>query len=966
VVVPAAAAVSAPRAGSGTGLCMNAVKVTGAGAYFDVTGDTGVNEAVRLLDLALLQNMVQPPISAVARGGRYKTLNFRTLASGSLGEFTSPNYVDEWFPFTTNGMPTGDERNFASRLRGYFNIATAGLYTFALHGDDYARLRIGQDVILTVRDGLSELQTRQVQFVERGLYPFEILHFQNGSEAILELSRAPGAQPEGAQLTIDPTLYSLFTQSELFSAVVGQGSCRECASDPACLPSYFCRDSLCQPCILKDRCGPTCGPCTGMRPICHAPNEDPETARCVQCVVDADCPNNHSCTPTGDCKPNACKDDKECEPGKCERDAGICLPPACKLDTDCPLGQFCEKGECRMCPPGEEAVPRSPSEQDKIAPRCVRPGYRGGWAGCSVAPSQAQGQPPTGAALLLGLGLFVIGLAGLRARRRRTRGASAAAAGFFLLALAGEAAAQQAAPTNITLNTQTLQPAIGPNNILTVDGSRTPGKTSFFVNILPEYGLNPLRYVDLNSGQVLDDTVPHQLTLHGILGMGIGPWFSIGADVPFVAYQGFGRPTPAIPEEPRKAGVGDLRLAAKFRILNNEYEGLGLAVVPYVTVPLDDGQLHSAGRGNVGIEPRVALDYRTRRGLQVALNLSFLAFVDAERQRIPDVVLVSHQLRYGLGAYVPVSKIAGLFGELWGGVSVKAEPSGRRYAPFEGIVGVRGTWASGLVMSLGLGSGFLGDVGSPQLRVLASIGYLPTWSDPDYDKDGVLNEVDRCPRVKGPRENHGCPDTDTDKDGVVDRLDRCPTIPGPKENGGCPWPDTDKDGIIDPEDKCPTEPGPRENGGCPDKDTDGDGIVDRLDKCPTEPGVPPTGCPDRKYIVVTAEKIELKQKIFFATDKAKILPASFDLLNEVVAVLKERPTMKLRIEGHTDSRGSAAYNQKLSEARAASVREYLVTAGIDGSRLTSIGYGLTRPIGDNKTEDGREKNRRTEFFIVEQ
>ena len=161
-------------------------------------------------------------------------------------------------------------------------------------------------------------------------------------------------------------------------------------------------------------------------------------------------------------------------------------------------------------------------------------------------------------------------------------------------------------------------------------------------------------------------------------------------------------------------------------------------------------------------------------------------------------------------------------------------------------------------------------------------------------------------------------------------------------------------------------PGPKENQGCPDVDTDGDGIVDRLDKCPLVPGVPPTGCPERKFIVVTQDKIELKQKVFFATNKSKILPPSYDLLNEVVSVLKERPTMKLRIEGHTDSRGGMDLNTRLSKARAESVRDYLVNAGIATDRLTTEGYGPSRPIGDNKTEDGQEKNRRTEFYIVEQ
>lgn len=127
------------------------------------------------------------------------------------------------------------------------------------------------------------------------------------------------------------------------------------------------------------------------------------------------------------------------------------------------------------------------------------------------------------------------------------------------------------------------------------------------------------------------------------------------------------------------------------------------------------------------------------------------------------------------------------------------------------------------------------------------------------------------------------------------------------------------------------------------------------------------GCPDQyKLVVVTDTRIELKQMVFFATDKATILKKSYDLLNEVAQVLLDRPKIKVRIEGHTDSRGSDRHNLDLSQARADSVRAYLIRQGIDGSRMESIGHGENKPIEDNATAEGRAANRRVEFHIVAQ
>lgn len=150
------------------------------------------------------------------------------------------------------------------------------------------------------------------------------------------------------------------------------------------------------------------------------------------------------------------------------------------------------------------------------------------------------------------------------------------------------------------------------------------------------------------------------------------------------------------------------------------------------------------------------------------------------------------------------------------------------------------------------------------------------------------------------------------------------------------------------------------------QDADRDGIPDRLDACPAEPGMPAgRGCPERKYVVVSAEKVEIHQKLQFAPQQAKVLPPSSPVLDEVAGALKAYPEMKLRIEGHTDAQGDMAQNLHLSRQRAQAVREQLIRRGIDPERLTAEGYGGTRPLTENKTGEGRQRNRRVEFTITQ-
>ncbi len=263
----------------------------------------------------------------------------------------------------------------------------------------------------------------------------------------------------------------------------------------------------------------------------------------------------------------------------------------------------------------------------------------------------------------------------------------------------------------------------------------------------------------------------------------------------------------------------------------------------------------------------------------------------------------------------------------------------------------------------------------------------------DSDNDGVPDYADKCPNT--PKDikvvdKNGCP-MDTDKDGIPDYFDKCPdTKPDiPVDKEGCPL-DSDKDGIPDYADKCPnTKEGAEvDENGCP-KDSDDDGIPDYADKCPNTPEdimVDEQGCPldsDNDGIPDfedkcpnTPEGIEVDEKgcfksltlrIYFAPNSTKVDKKYYKEIEKVAKILKQYPSLMIEVQGHTDKRPTSSYeyNMRLSQKRAEAVKRILVKKfGISPDRIVARGYGFTKPIASNDTEEGRAKNRRIEIVVI--
>jgi len=509
-------------------------------------------------------------------------------------------------------------------------------------------------------------------------------------------------------------------------------------------------------------------------------------------------------------------------------------------------------------------------------------------------------------------------------------------------------------------------------------------KTRFYANAVLGYSHNPLRndtVTDDPTAQAnIDNPVEGQFITYLSVGSEIANRLSVNLMIPVTTLQITGR-------DPQGEGVGtggisdskvalnDIRLDARVRSWETDNHLLRLGGGGAFWIPsgntnafAGDGQatgyLYGSAEFNFGkffLAGNLGPQFRPERSIGGPNGALFIA----------------SELRYAGGLYLPLRDgRVRLGGELWGTTGIASSSDHATFftgkntdiewlAQLRYVLDTRSRWyAEG-----GFGTRLAAGYGGPDFRMLVGIGtyltlvdvegkspprknhmYTPSVDDYDRDSDGdgYPDSIDKCPHEKEdgkpPEPTDGCPAaSDRDGDGIPDSVDQCPDKA------------EDKDGIQDDD-------------GCPEDDVDNDGIPDAQDKCPTQPGprsavAEKNGCPSLTKVQENGD-VELLQPIEFETGKAVIKPGSFPILDEVVTLMKARGSIKMGVYGHTDSRGIAGNNLKLSGDRAASVVNYLVSHGIAASRLQSQGFGQTKPIADNATEAGRAKNRRVEFKML--
>jgi outer membrane protein OmpA-like peptidoglycan-associated protein len=517
--------------------------------------------------------------------------------------------------------------------------------------------------------------------------------------------------------------------------------------------------------------------------------------------------------------------------------------------------------------------------------------------------------------------------------------------------------------------------------------------------------------------------IEHHLSLDFYVGISLYRVLELDLVVPVVLYQMGDDLTNAdgdvlVTGPAGSSGMDDIRVHVKLDLLHGVFraktEKFGLAVVEVLGIPVGKHVQEDSFMGDSFLTAHTKLAFTVNlESLRIGLNVGYL-WREEKDFYMADI---GQRITYGLGFDVKFYK--GLHGlvEVFGQNAFSGELSS---SPMEADGAIRYNFTNGLGLTVGGGGSIIPAVGSPSARAFLGLAYAPPVKkaepgdrdkdgildaddacpddpedkdefededgcpDPDNDGDGVLDGVDQCPNEAedkdGFEDEDGCPETDNDKDGILDGDDKCPNeaedMDEFEDEDGCPDTDNDKDGVLDADDQCPNEAEDADNfedeDGCPDTDNDGDGILDIDDKCRDEKEVyngvdDEDGCPDegKTLVVIEDKQLKIMDKINFATNSDKIVGAkSFKILDTIVTILKTNPSIRLRIEGHTDNKGKHDHNMDLSQRRAESVKAYLVDHGIDESRLVPVGFGPDKPIADNDSKAGRAKNRRVEFHII--
>ena len=488
------------------------------------------------------------------------------------------------------------------------------------------------------------------------------------------------------------------------------------------------------------------------------------------------------------------------------------------------------------------------------------------------------------------------------------------------------------------------------------------------------FALNPLRVEnhieDQHDADILsrEEGAPVTSQLIGYFDAGVQLFerFGVGVELPVIAAQSGNATSTAGIDAPNQvdmmtASLMDVRLDGRVLLLRTQSRMFKLG--GNVSAWLPTGNEYSwagdsTARGGFGLSGELDM-----RRFFVVMN-SGLVF--RPRGGVNDLIVES-EWRWGAGAFLPLRDGALRLGAQVLGATGITERTffAADNTPLEWMVEARLATDEKKRGWIGAGGGTRLSAGfAPDVRVVAVAGYTFGIADTD-------------PRSPGRRfRTYAERGADTDRDGLPDDIDLCPNEPEdgkpPNHDDGCPTlPDRDQDGIPDISDQCPDVPedldGIRDGDGCPEDDGDRDGVPDAVDACPkvagaASPAPDRNGCP--RGIGEGQEGLFLLQQVQFETGKARILPESFPILDEVVKVLKGNPDAdRVTVEGHTDNTGPAELNERLSADRARSVMRYLIEHGIEAERVSAKGFGPRIPIGDNATPEGRKKNRRVEFKL---
>jgi outer membrane protein OmpA-like peptidoglycan-associated protein len=578
--------------------------------------------------------------------------------------------------------------------------------------------------------------------------------------------------------------------------------------------------------------------------------------------------------------------------------------------------------------------------------------------------------------------------------------ALALASGAVATSFAGDANAQQK-----TFHLDRLEVPGAPDDGLALFRPVVQKTPMIYAQLGLGYALNPLRMSTLipRDGPVLQNSPAHAITgqfstyMSGgvelfdrlILGATFPiAWIETG-EQPNIQANMFAAGTAYTNYSTTGPAVGDMRLDARYLAWRSDEGDKALAAHAGLWMPTGAGSSTNFGGDGSNVGVLLMGDYEWTpshfatlvANLGVAIRPEHSVNDPAGHAGPRNGLGVGSELRWALGALLPLQggkfRVgATIFGQTG---LVDSDTTGPTFLRLqntpiewnlEGRMQVPQIGWEHFYVGAAAGSLIVNGYGAPDLRVVLLAGsYFPF---PEAKAGSPNARLRARPRIVESMK-------DTDGDGIPDDIDACPDVPedhkDPDPSDGCPAPaDRDGDGIPDQYDKCPDQPedldGIDDQDGCPEDDADSDGVPDAKDACPKEPGQPdpdPTknGCP--RFIKLEGSTVRVLQQVHFETGSATILPDSFAMLQEIVDLLKVNPTIrKMRVEGHTDNRGNAAMNLDLSTRRAASVRAWLSAHGTEQERLESEGYGLTRPIQTNDTDEGRAANRRVEFKIVDE